>query len=784
MKKDLLSKIAKVGVSALLSSILMSVTSPVAIADAGDTNTTVVLNAMTVATETDSIGTLGVPTATMNTAARSYNLTYIDDVTPASGVARTATVVSGGVLSIYFTATTSMAISATGGTISASATADTRISAQNTSGSTGTAFTFSSTLGATNIAVLWSAGTTTGQYTVSLNQRNGAAGIPTTTNPLLGNSVSSLVVNVVPSSHPSVGGTNIDATRGTKNRSLFTAVAANTGSSAALADINGIPGQETNSTALSKGLLYKDSSYSTAQTATVLTSGALSLYAVVSTTAAFSASGGTFSSLTDGSGETTPTFSSNNRTALLVGANADRIATTVATIWTAPSVAGTYSVSLYVGDGVSAPTIASPSVYLAGNITVTVVAASAGGSYSAANSACYLAASSSAVTSDTTTAFQNGSSAYIQLNLNDAYGSDLDNGNIVATATNGGLISLGSGGQAAGTSSTQVGYDNAASASDTYGTVRLTQPTAGAPLTSTVTVTYNGTTVCTKTVTISGAADSMTIGYVGTGDLGTGTANAYWLINEVGDLSGRTAGHYLVALKDSAGNIVNPASSDSFSMDSATTTTTVTALTVNSANFATSTAYSASDYWSWTPGTFTCGPVAGSSKVKLKHTAAATGKIVSGEFTARCADRPSTYTASFDKASYVQGEIATLTVKFFDSKGNAANSTNAIGALTENVSMMTRVTSVGDANTRAKADGTRTYKYTVGTSTGLTAGTYNGLIEFAGLTALGGTTQTVTYKVGTGADTTTNADVLKSIVALIASINKQIQALQKLILKR
>ena len=30
----------------------------------------------------------------------------------------------------------------------------------------------------------------------------------------------------------------------------------------------------------------------------------------------------------------------------------------------------------------------------------------------------------------------------------------------------------------------------------------------------------------------------------------------------------------------------------------------------------------------------------------------------------------------------------------------------------------------------------------------------------------------------------TNEDVLKSIVALIASINKQIQALQKLILKR
>jgi hypothetical protein len=39
-------------------------------------------------------------------------------------------------------------------------------------------------------------------------------------------------------------------------------------------------------------------------------------------------------------------------------------------------------------------------------------------------------------------------------------------------------------------------------------------------------------------------------------------------------------------------------------------------------------------------------------------------------------------------------------------------------------------------------------------------------------------------KTGTGAAVVTNAEVLKSIVALIASINKQIQALQKLILKR
>ena len=580
-----------------------------------------------------------------------------------------------------------------------------------------------------------------------------------------------------------VGGTNAIPTDAKWN----VAVGSNTGASAVATFV----GEATNSTAgvanlRSKGLVYKDSSSETAQTATMLAGGTLVLYTLngTATYIGFTASGGSYGAITSNDNSANDVYTSYyNSTNTRLAATGS---TAMAVTWTT-NTAGTYTLSAYknttaAGNISSEATITDGTLF--GNITVTVVAASAGGSYSAANSACYVAASNAAVAVDTTTKFQNSASAYIQLTLNDAYGSDLDNGNIVATATNGGLISLGSGGQAAGTASTQVGYDNATAFNDTYGTVRLTQPTAGAPLTSTVTVTYNGVTVCTKTVSIAGAADSMTIGFVGSGDLNTGTANAYWLINETGVATGRTAGHYLVALKDSAGNIVNPASTDSFSMDSATTTTTVTALTVDIADRATSTAYSATDVWSWTPGTFTCGPTAGSSKVKLKHTSAATGKIVSGEFTARCADRPVTYTASFDKASYVQGEIATLTVKFFDSKGNAANSTDAIGALTETVSMMTRVTGVGDATTRAKENGTRSYTYTVGTTSGLTAGTYNGLIEFASLTALGGTTQTVTYKVSSGGDTTTNADVLKSIVALIASINKQIQALQKLILKR
>ena len=81
-------------------------------------------------------------------------------------------------------------------------------------------------------------------------------------------------------------------------------------------------------------------------------------------------------------------------------------------------------------------------------------------------------------------------------------------------------------------------------------------------------------------------------------------------------------------------------------------------------------------------------------------------------------------------------------------------------------------------------DGVIKYTFTVGTTAGMTAGTYSGIVDFTALTAVAATKATPTYKLSTGGDTTTNADVLKSIVALIASINKQIQALQKLILKR
>ena len=75
------------------------------------------------------------------------------------------------------------------------------------------------------------------------------------------------------------------------------------------------------------------------------------------------------------------------------------------------------------------------------------------------------------------------------------------------------------------------------------------------------------------------------------------------------------------------------------------------------------------------------------------------------------------------------------------------------------------------------------YKWTVGgTDTASTAGTYTGVISYSALAA--STNATPTYKITSGSADVSFSEVLKSVVALIASINKQIQALQKLILRR
>jgi len=535
--------------------------------------------------------------------------------------------------------------------------------------------------------------------------------------------------------------------------------------------------------AKSLGLLTKDTTSATAQTATMLTSGTLSLYYLANsaTVTALTATGGTFGVGSTSSIGITPTMN-QTRTTALFGA----VATGVGQLWTAPSTAGTYTIGAYYHGNGAVPTLTTPAGTLFGQITVTVVAASTGGSYNAGNSFCAISNAAASFTqannTDSTAATINGGSMYINFALNDAYNNDLADGNLVITATGGANVAYADGSAVvAGTSGTAVAYDEGAGDS-----IRVTQGTADAPTSSTVTISYNGTVVCTKTVGFAGAPTKVAVTVLETQNLGGSAGKTDFL----GDGYART-GLFTVLLTDAAGNQVQAAAGDNgtttigtFSVNAASLAgqTIVSALSVTSAATQTSTTLPGRV----STGTYTCGATAGEVKTaKLDFTISATGKVITSDaFTIRCAGAPYSYTASFDKASYVEGDLATLTVKFLDSKGFAANSVSGTGGWTSVTPMLTNVSTTGAA-AGLGTTGSKTYQYTVGTASGMTAGTYTSIIDFTTLTgAETAVKATPTYKLSSGGDTTSNADILKSIVALIASINKQIQALQKLILKR
>ena len=430
---------------------------------------------------------------------------------------------------------------------------------------------------------------------------------------------------------------------------------------------------------------------------------------------------------------------------------------------------------------------------LVSQITVTAVATGVAGVYSAATSLCNIGATAttaSATNSDASgaSAKNNGATGFINFRLNDAYGTQLSTGlPVVANVTGNAILDI------ATTASGAISASDV-DATVTAGTVSVVQSVANAPATATVTLSYNGTTVCTKTLTFAGEVASIKAVAVRAQTTSSGNE----IIAE--PLNGLGGGTIRVEAFDASGAKVNPlaagggaAASTQFGFVATTANAVVTGVTFYSGAVATGTAATdATGLWplAFTQASHACATQGSNAGLQVTYQNPSGTIITSPAFSARCASAAVTYTASWDKASYVQGDIAKLTVQFKDIKGNNAPSSGATGkgtvtgaTATITAPMMTLVGTLTN-NTSVDVNGAVVYTYTVGTSGTFTEGSYNSIVEFP-LASTTGSVQTASYKVATtGTPGVSNADVLKSIVALIASINKQIQALQKLILKR
>lgn len=413
-------------------------------------------------------------------------------------------------------------------------------------------------------------------------------------------------------------------------------------------------------------------------------------------------------------------------------------------------------------------------------ITVTVVSAGASGTYSAGNSLISIQAIGSATATVADAPFENRAAGSNQIRINynllDALGAAMPASTAVQAQVTSGSCVVSS---TTSTGTLPVVAENAAS-----GDFFVSNATD--PLVATnceVAISVGGVVRSTKSLVFHGNPAKITV-----------SAPAIGRTNNTSSNLGAVTGKGTVVVTDAAGNSLGGIS---VSADTTTLSGIVSTFGITNSGFTSSRASdtlpatrrnaSAGSTPSFLE--FTCTSLGGSSTVKLFTTLSNGTRVTSDPIPVSCAGGANEYTASLDKASYVPGDIATLTITARDSssaKRLVSDDTTVGGGTTASGpqisgSNMTAVTAPSNGDTFTS--GVKTYKFIVGSTTG----SYNMVVDLPAINAVstvGAAAVTIPYKITASTTDVSNADVLKSIVALIASINKQIQALQKLILAR
>ena len=424
--------------------------------------------------------------------------------------------------------------------------------------------------------------------------------------------------------------------------------------------------------------------------------------------------------------------------------------------------------------------------------SVAVAAAGTSGVVSQSKSAIYYLANSnstSGVTSDATTGTP-GTSAwnvaqFADIRVRDSYGTTQTGGLLSASATNGAYVALTANSTMASTgptstaSSATVPYISGSTAGDNVGLTVL--PSVTTASTTTVTVTYNGVVVGVKSFSFTGMVAKVVLSSPGNGT-----------VSQNPNLSSGTGANYgnTVSAKflDSAGNQVYPASGNG---------SYPTNVTKDAATSGQGISYTAGNAYypaaSSSTQVYSCGSLNATGSFAVDYTNVDGSVIVSNTVPVSCSGNAYTYTAKLDKDKYAPGDIATLTVTFKDSLGalasdqtntitTAGNTTTALPAIYAGSALLLTggySTTTAGNNTDATTNGVKKYTFIAGN----TSGSYALNVDFPVVDAASGqSAQQIAFSIADGS--TSLNDVLKGIVSLIASINKQIAALAKLVTKK
>ena len=534
----------------------------------------------------------------------------------------------------------------------------------------------------------------------------------------------------------------------------------------------------------------------TTQTATLVSNGSITLHTALSSATsgasnivAFSVTGGTFAgaALTDGgsaakavaynTGKTVVALSDTGSTTPFGFVNV--VPNTGVSSFTVNMYTGTATTFTDVATASGNPTVGS----LKGSIVVSVASASTSGTLSLTKSGVFYATSSGGASSDITTAITaNGvvqpsvgttswnAAQYASIVAKDAYSVAVASGILTASATNGALVTLTNGSGTIGTSGTA----STAFVTMTAGLAGLgVKPATSAASSTTVTVSYNGTVIGTKSFTFNGEVAKVILSAPGNGLVSSSSA------------LGNSA---TLVFKDSAGTTLSVGGNatdypQTVTKDAGTAGTGISLGTVTYPTTSTTAGSVA----------FGCGSLNATGQIQVDYSNNDGTVVTSNAVPVTCSGGASTYTAKFDKAKYAPGDIATLTVTFKDSSGAlaadivagtsggiASSATGKTPNITgSNLTNTSGTSTTAGTSTDATSNGVATYKFIVGS----TSGSYQAIVDFPYVDVAGVQAGLqVAYSIADGS--TSLNDVLKGIVSLIASINKQIAALAKLVTKK
>jgi len=368
--------------------------------------------------------------------------------------------------------------------------------------------------------------------------------------------------------------------------------------------------------------------------------------------------------------------------------------------------------------------------------------------------------------------------------LKDAYGVALTAGGIVqASASNGDYVAFS--GVSSGTVAAPTSAGTSSSAFTTLAAGQTSVGfTVGSATTSahstTVTLSFNGTVIGAIAYTFTGVVTKLVLsgatnGLVGTAPNTTTGQNTFTIkaLDSAGNqiAIGSNTTYYPQTLSTVSGNTVGTGISGGTVLYPTTATATVTAT-----------------------GGFNCSAsLSANGSIQYQYVNADGSTIQSNVLALSCSGVPYTYSAKLDKSTYNPGDIATLTVTFKDAAGSLAgdSATSVIASSSKlatvtgsfltptNGAVSNAAAPSGSASYDNTTNGVATYKFIVGS----TAGSYQAVVDFPLVDSnTVASAQTVAYSIASTG--TSLNDVLKGIVSLIASINKQIAALAKLVTKK